>query len=360
MKIVDFRPTAERIFSGQKRQSPSEPAGKPGWWSRLMDGLVARRVAARPRPSREHLVVSVGNLALGGTGKTPVIIKLAQDLAAGGHRGAVLTRGFKSPLKGPLVVAPEDEGAGDEARLMARVLEPLDWAVIQARQRFRGLELAAGLSPRPDIILLEDGFQTGGVGRHLDVVLLDSWLVEEVAGQEVVVPRTGRVFPFGPYRESARGAERCQILLLETSSRVPARGNTGQLVGTFRRQLVLEAVNDAAVAASGPGKSLALSGIARPQVFEEGLAGLLEQEPEVALRFGDHQSYDRVDLLSILQRMKEYQCSALVTTEKDWVKLSSFWPAQTPAWVARLELQWGETNSLPQLVEAALNRRDWP
>ena len=105
-----------------------------------MDRIQARRVGRRPAPPPDPWIVSVGNLALGGTGKTPVVAELARDLAAAGHTGCVLTRGYGSPLAGPLRVDADNPGAGDEARMMAQRLDSTEWPVVQSRNRPRGLE----------------------------------------------------------------------------------------------------------------------------------------------------------------------------------------------------------------------------
>ena len=134
MEILDLRPWPERRLSG----GPA-PSGDPGPLARLAgqlaDRLTARRVAARRPPTADSLVVSVGNLRVGGTGKTPVTVALATDLAARGITGAIVTRGYGAAAAGPLVVAPDDPRAADEARLMARALTGRPWSVIQARRR---------------------------------------------------------------------------------------------------------------------------------------------------------------------------------------------------------------------------------
>ncbi len=356
MKILDWRPWYERYFEKKgARQNHSAPGPVAAWWSRRVDVALARRVAARAGVGDRPLVVSVGNLALGGTGKTPVIMQLAVDLAGLGVEGAVLTRGFRSSLSGPLLVDPADPGAGDEARLMAGRLREVGWPVIQSRRRERGLELASTLSPLPRVILLEDGHQTRAVGRHLDVLLLDAW---EVAGGEdeaQVIPVTGPAFPFGPYRETAAGARRAGIWLLETSQPVPVSGPQGQRISTFTRSLSL-------IPASGnqreeqprAGDCAVLSGIARPAVFEEGVIRQLGEQPGLALRLRDHQQYDPRWCGRILEAMDRAGTSHLVTTEKDWVKLAGLWPAARPVWLARLDLRWGPEYPLPRLVLESL------
>ena len=115
MKILDLRPWWVKAGTslwarGETPPNPGKEAARPpvppaSWVAACHDRLMAVRVARRQPPPDDLFLVSVGNLALGGTGKTPVTVALARDLAARGLRGAVLTRGFGSRLAGPLAVS---------------------------------------------------------------------------------------------------------------------------------------------------------------------------------------------------------------------------------------------------------------
>jgi len=228
VEILDLRSSAVRAAEGLWRR----PRG--GW---LLRGLSAAtgavvglgmnlRVMTRGKPPPDVLVISVGNLALGGTGKTPVVRQLARDLALRGRRGTVLTRGYGSAHPGPLEVRADDERAGDESRLLAASLGPLGWRVVQSRHRRRGLQVALRARPRPEVVVVEDGFQTSGVPRHLDVLIVDRWRLDEGPTGPVLAPETGLVFPWGPYREDERGAARAAVWLVEAES-APTGGRPG-------------------------------------------------------------------------------------------------------------------------------------
>ena len=361
MRILDLRPAAERFLAGRWSAAQGKPvrAGLAArLWSRLVDDNMARRASRRAACPAGPAILSVGNLALGGTGKTPVIMALARALAGQGYRGGVLTRGFKSPLKGPLGVKPDNLAAGDEARLMAQQLDPLGWPVIQARDRYRGLMFLLDSLPQPDFVLVEDGHQTRKLGRHLDILILDRWT--EVEGPEgpLLQPEAGPVFPFGPYRETARGSERAGILLVESDRPVPGRGSAGQDVATFTRRLELRPApgNPGPDTISGP--YAALSGIARPGNFEKGLARAVGTEPDLVIRLADHQRYSRRLVRMIMDELDAGGGLPLVTTAKDWVKLAAFWPAKRPVLVADLELEWGQPNALPLLVAERVGKPD--
>jgi len=234
MRVLDKRPRTVRFMSNLWGRGPSVRgfmAKKPEsthlaarFTAKVADGLIARRVAARNLSEACPALVSIGNLALGGTGKTPVVAALADDLASAGWKGAVLTRGFGSPLTGPLTVDPDNDLAGDEARLIAATLVARGWPVIQARRRKKGLDHLLEVYPGTEVVIVEDGHQTAHLGRHLDVVILDGWFVNQADGREKVCAATGPVFPFGPWRESSAGADRAGIWLLETEKDMPAEG----------------------------------------------------------------------------------------------------------------------------------------
>jgi tetraacyldisaccharide 4'-kinase len=327
------------------------PGGLPAKWAaRLADRIVSRRVAARESSPDGPFVVSVGNLALGGTGKTPVVISLARGLAKAGLTGAVLTRGYGSRLKGPLAVLPDNQLAGDEARLMAAALADRDWLVIQAQERWRGLAMLTEKNLASQVLILEDGHQTAGIGRDIDIVILDAWVVENGPEGPRTKPLTGPVFPFGPWRESAKGAARAQILVLETDVEELPRGTGGQEVVTFQRRLTLRTPEGDLWQCPAGATSGVLSGIARPESFENTLAGTLDQDPVLAIRCGDHADYGPRLVREIAAAARQSQVDFVVTTAKDWIKLAPFWPADLIVVVADLDIRWGKGKTLPELV----------
>ena len=346
MRILDWRPWPER------RLASAGTDIRTGWLAalagRATDAVTARRVARRPEPPADMLVVSVGNLRVGGTGKTPVVQALARDLAARGISGAVLTRGYRARTREPLRVQADDPRAADEARMLAASLTPLGWTVVQAPSRREGLELLRTRIPPPRVVLLEDGHQTAGVGRHMDVVILDDWAV--VGGN--VEPRTGAVLPLGPYRETARGADRAEVWLLESAA-LPASPAAAVVTG-FARRMEIVGVS-AAEAPEGALRVGLVSGLARPEGFERGCAGVLPIEPVLAVRCRDHCDYDSGLLARVLTAGDDLGVQSWLTTEKDWVKLQALWPDGVPIAVARLTVGWtGDAKTLPDLVEERL------
>ena len=349
MKILDQRTLIERRFAVQGNLSGSL-LGLGKLAGRIADSLTRRRVQQRTEPTPKALVVSVGNLRVGGTGKTPVVLALAQELARRGHGGAVLTRGYGAADRGPRVIDAADETAADEARVLASGLADGTWTVVQSRQRVAGLSLLLGQNPRPAVILLEDGFQTAKVGRHLDILILDDW--HQQAGK--LWPRTGAALPFGPYRETSAGASRAQIWLLEDDlSEGDTCSGTGAVVTGFQRTMSLQPEGESFAASDQPVFGL-ISGLARPQGFEQGCRRLLTSEPALAIRNRDHCAYDADAVEAMLSEGRSHGVTDWVTTEKDWVKLSSHWPAGLALATVRLSISWHGKQTLPDLVEERL------
>lgn len=353
MRILDLRPCWVRWALAAWRRSSErlDETSALGSGLGLADAWIERRARRRdPAPSSGPWLISIGNLALGGTGKTPVTGKLAADLALRGHRGAVLVRGYGSPLRGPLRVEPETPQAGDEARWHAAALAGSSWWVCQARSRPEGLRWLLRQDPNLDYVLLEDAHQTARLPRHLDILLLDRWRTADDRVEPTLQPATGPIFPWGPWRESAAGAGRADYLLIESGAQVPARSVDGLPVGTFARSLRL-------VAPLGEGPAdpelpwAAVSGIAHPERFEAGARTMLSGQLRLAVRGGDHQRYDPAIVGRIGEEMRKAGAELLVTTAKDWVKLAPLWPVGRPARVVDLDLAWGKRNALPDWIE---------
>ena len=285
MKILEWRSPWIRLFAGQP---PARENFLTRNWGRLMSRVICRRALDRPRPPATPFLLSVGNLALGGTGKTPVVMDLASRFGRTGARGAILTRGYGSRLKGPSVISPENPAAGDEARLMAQNVSVFGWPVVQSRQRSRGLDFLREEFPETQIALLEDAHQSAGLARHLDLVILDAWGAVGPDGGKRLVPRTGPVFPLGPWRENATGARRASALLVESAEEVPSISIHGQPVFAFRRQTSLRFTGETAQDMGATRRWGLISGIARPEGFEAAALDLLPGEVGLSMRCRDH------------------------------------------------------------------------
>jgi len=300
-------------------------------------------------------VVSVGNLTVGGTGKTPVTACLARRLQEASRRVAILSRGYGCQRRGVtrlsdgqrLLARPP--AVGEEAYWLARTLPGA--AVYTGAARFEA-GMAAWREFQPDLFLLDDGFQHFQLHRDLDIVLLDA---ASPFGN-------GRLLPRGPLREPVAALAAAQVLILTRFQAGAHDGALADLKSAFPEKTILTADIAPVTARRYPGgetrppealKGRALSafaGLARPQVFARTLAEL-----EVRLTgfraFPDHQAFSRQDLQELVREAGAQQAEALITTGKDWARLGGEWQADLPLWVLEVEARIPQVHRLLELLD---------
>jgi tetraacyldisaccharide 4'-kinase len=289
-----------------------------------------RRLASGKEPIRRlpFPVVSIGNLSTGGSGKTPLAIALGRALAERGFGVNVLSRGYGRRNYEPAHVDPAGtaEQFGDEPLLIAR---ETGLPVYVASQRYDAGLLALRSSTKPInsglmIGLLDDGFQHRQLHRDIDILLLDRRDFHD------------RLLPAGDLREDLHSALRADViaipaddLQLEAELRdwLAARKWNGTIWRLRRRMEVPET----------EGPVVAFCGIARPGQFFNGLeAAGLRITARVPLK--DHHWYTEGDLRRLDKEARNTGASALVTTQKDSVRLPEFrWSA--PLFTARLRTE---------------------
>jgi tetraacyldisaccharide 4'-kinase len=259
-------------------------------------------------------VVSIGNLSVGGSGKTPLTIRLAELLTAEGIAVDVLSRGYGRISSATEQVDPngDAERFGDEPLLIAR---RTNVPVFVGSSRFHtGLlaENASGEDPAlhlPAVHLLDDGFQHRQLARDVDIVVLHRSDFAE------------RLLPAGRLREPLSAVHRADFLALreEDAGLEPRlhRLNVTAPIFWMRRSLTIP--NELAGTA---GKVIASCGIARPDEFFSALIAA-NINVELALTFGDHHRYSRDDANRLKTAAAEAHAEAFVTTEKDAVRLNS-------------------------------------
>ncbi len=304
-----------------------------------------RRYAGRIPASVEGLaVVSVGNVAVGGTGKTPLSAWVARRLADAGHRPAILLRGYGSDevelhrTWNPEVVV---EAAGDRTS-----------AARAARER------------GADVAVLDDGFQHRRLGRVVDIVL--------VAAEDAV---PGAVFPRVPYREPLSGLRRADVVVVtrRTATRDEAEGRLQTLrdgpylasgASTAGVRLASDAVvplgrwpggaGDDALRLDASEGAAALTAIARPEAFRDDVAALTGV-PTHLFAFPDHHAFSAADVEDARQAAEG---RPLFVTEKDAVKLKDLGADLPNTWVVvqRLEWDWGEEEVRARLDAALAGR----
>jgi tetraacyldisaccharide 4'-kinase len=260
-------------------------------------------------------VVSVGNLSVGGSGKTPFVILLAELLKSCAVKFDILSRGYGRTARGMAIVDPggSPRDFGDEPLLMAR---RLGVSVIVGEDRHQA-GLFAEQTFGVQLHLLDDGFQHRSLARDLDIVL--------------VTPEDARdrLLPAGRLREPHTSLSRADIVVLTSGAPPELFPLNGKVVWRVRRGIAPKNVPDRAVA---------FCGIARPQNFILQLrtAGI---EPVAQAVYRDHHSYTEKDVQDLLKLRQQSDATGFVTTEKDAINLEGYLAALEPLAIVPVKME---------------------
>jgi tetraacyldisaccharide 4'-kinase len=305
-------------------------------------------------------VIAVGNLTLGGTGKTPVVEKFARELQQQGRTVAILSRGYRSKPKPlgemflnklflredstpPRVVSDgkrlllDSDTAGDEPYLLASNLK--DVVVLVDKNRVKSGRYAIEHFGC-DTLLLDDGFQYWQLaGRRQDVVLVDC---QQPFGNE-------HLFPRGTLREPASHLARANVIFITKSD-----GNTAALRQRISRYNPAAAIIECIHAPlyfedvfTGERKELdfvrsrrlaSLSGIAQPESFEQSLVKLC-RELVYSKRFADHHRFTQQEILNAINRGIKRKAEIIITTQKDAVRFPKLDRRDLPIYFMRVEIK---------------------
>ena len=269
-------------------------------------------------------VISVGNIMVGGTGKTPMVIMLARMLQEHGWKPAVLSRGYGGKRKGRAAVVSDGheiltgpEEGGDEPVLMGRSLPGVP--VIVGRDRARAGRVAVDRF-QADVLILDDGFQHRRLARDMDIVLLDAG---RPFGNRFLLPRGG-------LREPPTALRRADVVVMTSTEEEagPPPEDIPQIpVFSARRRpvaLVKGPANETRPLVDLAGEKVcAFTGIARPESFRRILEPLCGGIASF-LPFPDHHVYIARDVEDIRQVWRDSGARILLTTEKDGIKLARF------------------------------------
>lgn len=299
-------------------------------------------------------VISVGNIVVGGTGKTPAVIALAKHLQTEKVRVAILLRGYKRQSREKVTIVSDGERvcaslkeSGDEAYMMAKHLSGIP--IIVSRQRYQAGQVALerfGV----DVLLLDDGFQHRQLARDIDILTVP---VQSVVGLQAApeYPFAGRyglkrmflknrerLLPAGTLREPPTALRRADVILLTHTDTVDMlRDAKAALRQLAPNALILESVHQpvhfyplASFKAPGRGamsiagkRILAVCGIGNPDVFATTLMRCSAESVEL-LAYPDHHVYTEADFVRIDTVFQAVQADLIVTTQKDEQKLEAF------------------------------------
>ena len=271
------------------------------------------RPHARARLS--HPVISVGNLVVGGSGKTPLVATLARELASWGERPAILSRGYgrRRQAEGVVVVSDRSgvrapvEDAGDEPLMLARALPGVPVLVSAERH------LAGRLAERQfeaTVLLLDDGFQHLQLARDVDVLVVAPADLEDL------------VLPSGRLREPLDAARTADAVIVYAAAEEARRvADALGVTQAFTAERRYGPVRTIAGRPSPPGsRVLAVAGVARPERF---FSALRENGFDVAreVTFRDHHWFTEADVSRVVDAASAVHADAIVTTEKDAVRI---------------------------------------
>jgi len=323
--------------------------------------LMAYRKGWKQQHHLGTLVVSIGNLTVGGTGKTPVVELLARTLRDRGRVVSILSRGYKSKKLDesqkwkradgsvfpanlmPKVVSTgraillESKFAGDEPFMLAANLDGV--SVVVDKDRVKGGRFAIS-ELNADTLLLDDGMQYLNLAHGIDIVLVDA---TAPFGTEALLPR-------GTLREPKRNLRRASYIFItkcDGSSnealieRIRKYNRVAEIIecthgpkylenAFTHERLPLEALQEKFVAV--------ISGIAVPENFERQVEKL-GAKIEIKRRFSDHHRFSRKEIAKFLQRCVERDMEMIVTTEKDAVRFPRPKEIEVPVYFLRIEVQ---------------------
>lgn len=326
-------------------------------------GIALRRAAYRrgwlKTRDLNRPVVSVGNLTAGGTGKTPLVVYLAERLLNRGWNPVILTRGYGRRRGVDMIVlapGPERKAAarevGDEPALLARALPRVP--IVVCADRYRAGQVAEESFP-VDVHLLDDGFQHWGLARDVDVVALD--VTQEFSDWALL--------PAGRQREPCTALARAHLVVLTRTELRDPRAHHDRVrrlnpqASIFLSTTSLRGFVD--VRSGGPfpvqelrGQPLcAFCGIGNPSAFfadvrRWGFSAVAE------VAFPDHHVYSAEDLRCLTQRARRAGAVALLTTEKDALNLPPAWDAEIPVAACVIQTELSESEAFEAELLARL------
>ena len=300
-------------------------------------------------------VISVGNITSGGTGKTPLVIYLAQLLLKNGKKPGIISRGYGRKSQGMKIVhdgkklLSNSETTGDEPCLMARVLEKVP--VVVCEERSRGIRQLLDYYA-VNMIIMDDSFQHRKVNRDLDILTVSS--NDEKTDY--------RLLPWGNLREPLKNIDRanCVIYTKTENYKTPA------IHSKFQPFLKTNPINSSLLPtlmkynssnyqkSQPPGKPIfAFCGIAEPNSFIK-TAEELSLKVEGRKFFQDHQEYTEAVIQKLSEQIRARSISYVVTTEKDMVKLPESFLEEFEVYVIKVDVVFENDLIIKDIIQPLL------
>ena len=329
-------------------------------------GLVSARGLTRP-------TVSVGNLTLGGTGKTPFVIYLSELLEKMGFKAAILTRGYGRENSGKTVILTPGENKGlstsqigDEPAFIRRRL-PDAWLGISSDRFCVAQSIERHIirlkQANQSVFVLDDGFQRRDIRRDLDIVMIDQ-----------TQPDADRLFPLGALREPAAELKRAHVIVINASSSVDASRNNDCFAAMAERlrkyapeadffccvQSIQDVVPFHSWLNSGtshnlresPGTAFLVAAIGNPGRFKQDVQNMGFEARGCAF-FKDHAVIGEKDWKICVNEARKLKAEAIIVTEKDAVKISC--PPDFPLLVAVQNTDLSETGRFRKILAGILH-----
>jgi tetraacyldisaccharide 4'-kinase len=328
--------------------------------------LLAYNRGYRKSGRLDAVVISVGNITVGGTGKTPMVAAIGQYLLRQGYRLAVLTRGYKRQSAGRRILnhpqQPQTTNAsylefGDEPLLLARLLPQAP--IVIHKNRYDSGKWAIE-ECGAEVLLLDDGYQHLLVHRDLNLLLLDA--TNPFGG--------GEVMPLGRLREPLEELKRADAVLITRAnqsfdkdsvlqiSQSYCQANTpvflfSSAIIQFRNLVTGETIDSSTFAGK---KAAIMCGIGNPRAFAEDLRqlGLLITSEKF---FTDHHAYTQNDIDGVIEAAQKSGAEMIITTEKDAVRLENVQITGMAIYAAVLEMQSEQEAEFQQLLLQVVSRK---
>ncbi|MBC8256471.1 MAG: tetraacyldisaccharide 4'-kinase [Candidatus Marinimicrobia bacterium] len=300
-------------------------------------------------------IISVGNITTGGTGKTPLVIYLAELLKKNGMNPGIISRGYGRTSQGMLLVhdgkklLTDVESSGDEPYLMARVLENVP--VVVCEDRSYGIQQLIDYYS-VNVVIIDDGFQHRKVKRDLDIITISANDKRE----------DYRLLPWGKLREPLQNLKRANaIIITKTNNFTPPNLHT-EIQSIYKGSLYFSTIVPILMKYDSTGyhKSLPPSeplfgfcGIGEPDSFIDSI-GKLELKLSGKRIFRDHQEYTHTVITELSVQIKSSNCKAVITTEKDLVKLPDNFLTEFNIYVIKIEIRFKDEGAVLDLIQSVL------